>query len=81
MDQDWSDEQVREVCEADEEIDLIPMKNELLRVEEKCEHLYFSIRDYLYETSEIELLQYLNIDDCMLLLYNPIYIEYVKKQN
>ena len=80
MDQDWYDEKENET-ESNEEFDLIPMKNVLVHLEENSERLYFSIRDYLYETSEIELLQFINIDDCMLLLYNPIYIESVKKQN
>lgn len=74
MDHDWYEEQVHE---TEEENELIPFKNELLLVEESSEKLYFSIRDYLYETGEVNLLYYLNMDDCMLLLYNPIYLKSV----
>jgi hypothetical protein len=78
MDHDWYEEQVHE---SEEENEPVPFKNEMLRVEERAETLYFSIRDYLYETGEVNLLYYLNMDDCILLLYNPIYIQSVKSKD
>ncbi len=55
-------------------------KNNILRVEERIDALYFDIRDYLHETGESELLMYLDMDDVALLLYKKSYLEFVKDE-
>ena len=71
MDQDWYNEAVDVSVEEEEELNI---KNDSIKVQEKAESLYFDIRDYLYESGEINLLFHLDIDDVIMLLYDKIYI-------
>jgi hypothetical protein len=50
-----------------------------IELDETIEHLYMSIRDYLRDVNEIDLLYHLDIDDVALLLFKKDHIIKIKE--